>query len=88
MFGHTFAFLSRLSMETMNPSGAYKAMHKLFISNIKLRKTIQTVRLIERLLQSKQCFVPFLVGSPLAPKKTESCLVGGGATEIQIRKII
>ena len=51
IFNQTFAFMKRLSLETVDPPRSYQAMHSVLISNIKLTKTQLTVNLLKKLLR-------------------------------------
>ena len=62
----TFAFMSRLSLETLDPNRSYQAMHKMLISNLNLSKSKSTENLLKKLLKLG-------IGTPEVEKFSSIC---------------
>ena len=53
MFSLAFAYIIRLSLETLNPSGASRAMHEVFKSNVNLARRVSTRNLLSELIKRR-----------------------------------
>ena len=53
MFSLAFVYIIRLSLETLNPSGASRAMHNAFKSNVNLARRVATRNLLSELLKRR-----------------------------------
>ena len=51
MSRRSFAFITRLSLETSQPEQANQAMHKLYSANLKLVKKTSTLNLLQQLMK-------------------------------------